>query len=485
MNPIYKLFNKYCELSIQIKATLWFMLCLFLQKGISFIATPVFTRIMNPSEFGAYNVWLSCFGIASVIVSLNLFCGVYTSGIIKFSEDRKNFSQSLVSLNLLLCILWFVIYLVFNRYIDALLGCTNIQMMFMIFLIWTSSLYSFWASEQRVDLKYKHMVFVTLLLSVSKPIVCVFFVLNSNDKVTARIIGVGITEAIICTPIILHYVRKDCTFFNFKYWKYALFFNIPLIPHYLSQVIITNSDRIMISYFDSNMSAGIYSLGASVSQVVSVFCTAFFMSVEPWLYKKLHNRDLKNISNVINTIIALIAILNFMLIIMAPEAVKIFAPSEFYDAILIIPALACSSFFMFLYTFFAVFEMYFKQSHLIALATFICAAINIVGNYMFIPTYGYQVAAYTSLVSYIASSLIHYFFMRRVCFKNFGKNVIKIKPTIFVSMLLVVLSAISTLFYSYISIRYFLFFALFIAMLFHRKKLIGLKQIVLSRFNTN
>ena len=117
MKLLTDLFLKYKNLSIQIKATLWFLICLFLQKGISFIATPIFTRIMSTSEFGAYNVWLSWFGVTTVIVSLNLFCGVYTSGIIKFSDDRKNFSQSLVSLNLLLCLLWLVVYILFFHHL--------------------------------------------------------------------------------------------------------------------------------------------------------------------------------------------------------------------------------------------------------------------------------------------------------------------------------------------------------------------------------
>lgn len=484
MNSILKLVNKYNELSIQIKATLWFMLCLFLQKGISFIATPVFTRIMNPSEFGAYNVWLSWFGVASVIVSLNLFCGVYTSGIIKFSEDRKNFSQSLVSLNLLLCILWFVIYLVFNRHIDALLGCTNIQMMFMIFLIWTSSVYSFWASEQRVDLKYKHMVFVTLLLSVSKPIVCVFFVLNSNDKVTARIIGIGITEAVICTPLILHYLRKDCTFFNFKYWKYALFFNIPLIPHYLSQVIITNSDRIMISYFASNMSAGIYSLGVSVSQVFSVFCTAFFMSVEPWLYKKLKTQDIGNISNVAYTLFIIIGVLNLMLIVMAPEAVMIFAPVEYHDAFWLVPPLACGIFFTFQYTFYAVFEFYYKKTHLIALATFTGAFINLLGNYLFIPIYGYQAAAYTSFFCFIVYAVMHYAFMRVLCIKNFGKNIYNFRIILAISVIFICLAFLITFCYPFEYLRYFLFVVMCSLMILNKKLFFKFKYFVFSRFNT-
>lgn len=479
---ISRLFSSYKNLSIQIKATLWFLICLFLQKGISFIATPVFTRIMSPSEFGAYNVWISWFGVATVIVSLNLFCGVYTSGIIKYSNDRKIYSQSLVSLNFVLCLSWLFLYLIFDNYFNALLGCSNIQMLCMIFLIWTSSIYSFWASEQRVDLKYKQMVCVTLLLSISKPIVCFFLVINFSDKVTARIVGVLITEAVICTPLILHYISKEQRFFNLTYWKYALFFNIPLIPHYLSQVIITNSDRIMISYFDSDKSAGIYSLGASVAQVVSVFCTAFFMSIEPWLYKKLKNGEIENISTVAYTTFSIIGILNLMLIIMAPEAVKLFAPFEYYEAIWIVPPLACGIFFSFQYTFYAVFEFYYKKTHLIALATFVGAFLNLIGNYFFIPVYGYQAAAYTSLLCYIVYALMHYIFMRSLCIKNYKVNVYSLKAILTLSLSFIMLACLFMLCYSYEYLRYSLFILLCLIIVIKRDIFIQLKSIAISRF---
>ncbi len=39
--------SKYCSLSVQAKAALWFTICSFLQKGISFITVPIFTRLMS------------------------------------------------------------------------------------------------------------------------------------------------------------------------------------------------------------------------------------------------------------------------------------------------------------------------------------------------------------------------------------------------------------------------------------------------------
>ncbi len=42
--------SKYRSLSVQAKAALWFTICSFLQKGISFITVPIFTRLMSTEE---------------------------------------------------------------------------------------------------------------------------------------------------------------------------------------------------------------------------------------------------------------------------------------------------------------------------------------------------------------------------------------------------------------------------------------------------
>ena len=48
--------SKYRSLSVQAKAALWFTICSFLQKGISFITVPIFTRLMSTEEYGTYGL---------------------------------------------------------------------------------------------------------------------------------------------------------------------------------------------------------------------------------------------------------------------------------------------------------------------------------------------------------------------------------------------------------------------------------------------
>ena len=59
-------------------------------------------------------------------------------------------------------------------------------------------------------------------------------------------------------------------------------------------------------------------------------------------------------------------------------------------------------------------EQYEKKTKGMAVATCIAALIDIVLNYLLIPRYGYWVAAYTTMISYIVLFLIHFILVHRM-----------------------------------------------------------------------
>lgn len=412
---IDKLLNRYKSMAVSAKATLWFLICAFLQKGISFITTPIFTRILNTDEYGQYNIFNSWLNILTVIFTLNLYSGVFSRGIVKFYEDKKAFISSMEGLTTTLVAVWMAVYLLFREYWNKWIGLSTVQMLLMLLLMWTTAVFSFWSMEQRVDLKYRKLVVLTICVSIFKPILSIVLVLCAHDKVTARIAGLVIIEFIAYVTLFLSHIRKGKKFCSKYYWKYALMFNIPLIPHYLSMSLLNGADRIMISNMVSESAAGIYSLAYSVSQIMVMFNSALMQTLEPWLYKKIKIGDIGNISRIAYPAFSLIALVNLLLIAFAPEVIAIFAPKEYYEAVWVIPPIAMSSFFTFSYAFFAAFEFYFEKTKYISIATFVAAGFNILLNYIFIKIYGYLAAGYTTLVSYIIYAMIHYVFMRCIC----------------------------------------------------------------------
>lgn len=410
-----RLLKRYQCLPAQVKASVWFLICSFLQKGISTVTTPIFTRLLSATEYGQYSVFNSWYGIINIFVSLNLSAGVYTQGLVKFDKDRQKFTSSLQGFTVILICLWTAVYFLLHNFWNNLFSLTTVQMTAMLIMIWTTSVFNFWASEQRVQYKYKSLVIITLLVSLAKPIIGIAFVCNASDKVTAKILAPVLVEVLAYTWMFLVQVQKGKTFFSKTYWLYAVKYNIPLVPHYLSQMILSSADRIMIRDMVGADAAGIYSLAYSISLIMSLFNTALMQTISPWIYRKIKGKKISDIAVVAYTTLIILAALNLLLILLAPEIIAFFAPDSYYEAVYVIPPIAMSVYFMYMYDLFAKFAFYYEKTGIIMAASVAGAALNVLLNYIFIGMFDYRAAGYTTLVCYIIYSMGHYCFMNKVC----------------------------------------------------------------------
>ena len=80
----------------------------------------------------------------------------------------------------------------------------------------------------------------------------------------------------------------------------------------------------------------------------------------------------------------------------------------------VIPPVALGTLAQYFYTNYVNLEIYNKKTPIIAVSSFIAAAVNYGLNYMLIPRYGYLAAAYTTLISYILLMLLHFLAVRLI-----------------------------------------------------------------------
>lgn len=476
-----KFLDLYKNMPVQIKASFFFLMCSFLQKGVAIITTPVFTRILTTTEYGQFSVFNSWMQIITPIVSMNLYSGVYSQGVVKFDQDRNKYSSSLQGLSLTLISFWTIIYLLFHDFWNSIFSLTVVQMLSMFVMIWVGGSFNFWSMDQRVDFKYKKLVTLTLLISVVQPVVGILLVLNSEDKVTARILGMAVVQLIFYVGTFALQMIKGKTFFSKKYWKYALKFNLPLLPHYLSLTVLSSSDRIMISNMVGDDKAGIYNLAYSISLIMTMFNTALLQTIEPWIYRKLKANKIKDISRIAYPAFGLVAAVNIILIIFAPEIISLFAPAEYAEAIWVIPSVALSVYFMFLYTFFATFEFYYEKTNYVAAATVGGAILNIILNYICIGQFGYVAAGYTTLFSYILFAILHYCFMRKIC-KEYLNDVrpYNLKLIVSISIASLVIGFLFMMTYKVFITRYCLIAVLVILGFLMRNKILNMIKLFVN-----
>lgn len=410
-----RILEKYKKIPVPARASIWFLVCALLQKGISVVTTPIFTRLLNTAEYGEYSAFNSWLGIVTVLVTMHMYSGVFQQGLVKFEEDKKIFASSIQGLTFTMVLAWTGIYFAFSGFWNKVFDLTTIQVLAMLVMVWTSTVFNLWATTQRVEYNYRLLVLITAIVSLAKPLVGVLLVIHTEDKVTARILGLALVELIAYSWLFILQMRMGNRFFSKKYWMYALQFNIPLIPHYLSQIILNSTDRIMIKELVGSSEAGIYSVAYSISMIMTLLNNAVMQTLTPWIYKKIKSNKAEEISKIAYPALVVIAALDLFLLALAPEVIAIFAPTSYYDAIYVIPPVAMSVFFLFAYSLFSSFEFYFEKSKLVMVVSVIGAALNIVLNYIFIKLFGYYAAGYTTLLCYLVYTFGHYLIMSKIC----------------------------------------------------------------------
>ena len=448
---------RYKELQAPVKASLWFLVCGFLQKGISLLTTPIFTRIMTDAEYGRFTVYNSWLGIIQIVASLNLAAGVYTNGLVKNDHDQDRFSSSMLGLNTTCILVWTLVYALFHRIINNLLGLSTALLVAMLVETWAHSAYQFWSNRERVHYRYKKLVLLTVSYVVLRPLLGVLLVLQADPshQVEARVFATVGVNVMLFSGLYISISRKGKHFFDKKYWLYALKFNIPLLPHYLSQIVLNQSDRLMINEICGPEKAAYYSVAYTIAMVLQILNNSISATMNPWIYKTIKKGELEKIGPVSYSVLLIIGVMNIVLILAAPEILMIMAPARYEAALWVIPPVAVSVYFMFLYNLFAAFEYYFEKTHYVAAATMIGAVLNIALNACLIPKFGFIAAGYTTLLCYILYSFGHYHFMNKICKEYLeGYKVYNTKTIVAIGGGLILFTVMILPFYKTVIIRY-------------------------------
>lgn len=479
-----KLRMYYRNLHEPVKASLWFLICGFLQKGISMLTTPIFTRIMTDAEYGRFSVYNSWLGIIQMIVSLNLAAGVYTRGLVKNEEDQDRFSSSMLGLSTTCILVWSVIYGLFHNTINQWLGLNTVLMTAMLVEIWAHEAYQFWSNRERVNYRYKKLVALTLTYVILRPLLGVLCILqvDSQHQVEARVLTTVLVNVVLFASLYIAITKKGKQFFHKQYWLYALKFNIPLLPHYLSQVVLNQSDRLMINGICGPTETAYYSVAYTLAMVLQILNNSVSSTMNPWIYKSIKRNETKRIGKVSYGVLGLIALMNLAVILAAPELLGILAPDSYMAAVWVVPPVTVSVYFSFLYNLFATFEYYYEKTHYVTVATIAGAVLNIILNAVFIPKFGFVAAGYTTLVCYILYALAHYYFMKKVTKEHMnGAAIYDAKVIFLLGTALLIGAAVIMLFYTKPIIRYGLLIVLAISAFWKRDVLIGMLRMLRSK----
>lgn len=457
------------------KASIAFFIASLVTKGIGYITTPLFTRLLSAEEFGQVSVYLTWLQVFGIVAMFCLSYGVFNNGMVDYPEQRDEYSFSMLMLSnvISLCFsgILLSIYPWLQKWIDMDLPLLILMCVIFIF----QPAYNFWTAKQRYELKYRGTVFWTILSSLLSPIISIICILFfDNHRLYARLFGAEVALIFIYVVFYIYLGIKAKWKLNTSFWKAAFLFNLPLIPHYLSTYLLGSSNNLLISAIAGDSSAAYYSVAYSVAAVVTIVWTSINATLIPFTYEHCKTKDYKSVSNITLPILAIFATACFFLIMLAPELVAIMATSEYLEAIFVIPPTIGGIFFQVQYHIYANIIYYYKKPKYVMCASILATITNLLLNFVCISKFGYLAAGYVTMGCYLLQATIDYFAMRRVV----GNNVYNMRLIGLLSLIVLGVSFFSNLLYGYILVRYIIIIGILIFAILFRKSIFSLLKIM-------
>lgn len=481
---IKKMLDKWRATPVEVRATSTYTVCNILRRCLSFITMPLFTRLLTLEQYGQYNVYTATSGILVIFLTLNLYAGSFSRAMVKYENDRRGYICGIQGVCFALTAVFLALYFPFRGFWNGVLELPTPLVLLMVAEILFGFATSCFYEVNRFEYRYKSVVGLTMFSALASPSLALLFVLNADDRGFARIFGYALTTIIIGLCLFIYNTCKGGLkkTFHKEYWVYALKFNIPLIPYYLSQVIFNQSDRIMIDRISGTDKAGLYGVAYTLATVLTFVLTSINNAYIPWFYRKIKAGQARENRPIANGIAILMAFLLLAVIAIAPEIILIMAGEDYREAIWVVPPVAMSLLLLFYSQLFINVEFYYEEKTMLVWGSILAAVLNIALNAWLIPIFGFVAAGYTTLASYIVFAASNYVVVRiigkrnNICVDYFDLRALLLILAVFFGVGFLALS----LYEQYI-IRYSIIAAVLLALIIFHKKVIAFVKAILVR----
>ena len=406
--------EKWTKTPIAVKASTSYAICSVLQRCLSFITLPLFTRLLSTEQYGQLTIYQSWSGILSIFLTLNLAYGSFSTAMVKYEKDRDGYISAVEGICLGLAGMFMAIYLPLRGLWNKLFELPTLMMCLMVIELLGSTAIQLWSGKKRFEFKYKSVVCVTLLMSILSPVIAYYLVISTTEKGYARILGYSSVTVFVGGIFYVFNALKGKKILYKEYWKYALGFNLPLLFYYLSQVVFNQSDRIMISHMVGKDKAAIYGVAYSLATILTFVLNAINNSYVPWYYGKIKEGKQEENKKVSLIIALIMSVLLSGVIWFAPEVISLLAGEEYVEAKFVVPPVAISILLLFYAQLFINVEFYYEEKKKLIWASLWAALINLLLNWVFIRKFGFVSAAYTTLASYVIFVIANYLAMKKV-----------------------------------------------------------------------
>ncbi|MGV0755688.1 oligosaccharide flippase family protein [Empedobacter brevis] len=409
--------------NIFLRDMLWYLLGTIIPMGINVIKTPVFTRHYSAEDYGYLGLVMGIFlYISTVSYSWLSSCVWRFYNFFERNKILNKFYSNLLFLYLISSVVMFLCSLIFIAfYHTPFLVYKLIILCFFHFVL--KELLGLFYVILRIKGYAKLNNTLLITQAVLSFIVLLFSVFVLDFDITSLISSSITIDLIFVIGVVIYliYHKKievlKLDLVRMRYLRVFLNFGSFILISSMITLLLVSSDRYILAMYDNMKNVGIYTKVYDIAQIsITAFVFVFFSVINPKMNKELsHNIDEADnlLGKYLFGYIFTLLPVTFLISIFSKEIAEILLGKEFRSGYVIMPYVFFSAFIYGIITINQN-KLKFRNKLKTVLQILItCLVINVILNFLIVPTYGYIGAAITTLISYIL--MLFLFFYRESC----------------------------------------------------------------------
>ena len=395
-----------------LKAGFWYVISTFLVKGLSFITTPIFSRLLSKEQYGEFSNFASWQTLLLIITGVEMQNTVSRA----YYDFKDDFDGYVSSVTVTSCVVTFLLYGLFLACGDWILGIISIPAEYvhiLFFMLMFQSCKQIFMARERTLYRYKSVAAISMINLVVPTLIAVALVLlaDAPDRLSARIYGFYIPSAMIgmvCAAVILWRGRK----FQWKYCKYAFVLALPLMAHYLTAHLLTSSNTIVTKLVLGAEVVSSVSIASSTNHILTILLQAVSGALTTWLMDNMEQENAKAARKGTLLYVIGISAVAIGVMLLAPELIWILGGRQYADSVLLMPGMVVAVLVQSVTTLFTIILTYKKKVVKTALYTGIVAVVSVAAKYFLLPYFGVMLLPVVNIVAFGILLVINYLLVR-------------------------------------------------------------------------
>jgi len=377
-------------------------------RVIAVFLLPVYTRYLDPEDFGAVGVLLA---LSAVLVTI-LRAGI-SSAFFRFTFDSKDPERRLLVLR---TSFWFTMasatlglaagWLLAEPVADAL-GLDDAWLVRAAFVgIWAQMNYEQLTAVFRVEERSTLYVLASLA-NIAVTVLATVLLIVVWEQGALGLIAGNFTGTLAVYAVLLGYRRAQLGLsFSRPLLREMNRFGIPLVPAALALIAMNLGDRFFLNHFAGIEEVGRYEIGVRIASAMVLLLTAFRLAWPAFAYSIEDDREAKRTyAYVLTYLVALASWLALALGLLAPWLVRLLATPAYYEGARVVALLAFGGVAYAAYIVMAIGVGRAKRTQFNWVITGAAALVSVALNLILVPDHGMIGSAVASAAAFTAMFL--------------------------------------------------------------------------------